>query len=96
MYDRFRLTTRAMNCLKREGIENLGTLVMWSASELSEIPCLGDGTLFEIESKLLSHGLWLRPETEQRDKYLPTIGTKQEQIPITRKGRLALVEPNGL
>jgi DNA-directed RNA polymerase subunit alpha len=56
------LSVRSYNCLKREGINTVGDLVMKSESELMDIRNFGQKSIDEVKAKLEELGLGLREE----------------------------------
>ena len=56
------LSVRSYNCLKREGINAVGDLVLKSESELMDIRNFGQKSIDEVEAKLEELGLGLREE----------------------------------
>ena len=53
---------RSYNCLKREGINTVGDLVLKSESELMDIRNFGQKSIDEVKAKLEELGLGLREE----------------------------------
>lgn len=58
------LSVRALNCLKRAGVENLGELILEKESELMSIRNFGRKSMTEVIDKLKEFGLNLKPEEE--------------------------------
>jgi DNA-directed RNA polymerase subunit alpha len=56
------LSVRSYNCLKREGINAVGDLVLKSESELMDIRNFGQKSIDEVKAKLEELGLGLREE----------------------------------
>jgi DNA-directed RNA polymerase subunit alpha len=56
------LSVRSYNCLKREGINTVGDLVLKSESELMDIRNFGQKSIDEVKAKLEELGLGLREE----------------------------------
>jgi DNA-directed RNA polymerase subunit alpha len=56
------LSVRSYNCLKREGINSVGDLVLKSESELMDIRNFGQKSIDEVKAKLEELGLGLREE----------------------------------
>lgn len=56
------VSTRALNLIRREGIETVGGLTGRTAGELREIRNLGDGSLAEVRRVLAANGLHLAGE----------------------------------
>ena len=54
------LTVRSYNCLKREGIHNVGELVTRSKQDLMDIRNFGAKSIDEVEAKLIEMGLNLK------------------------------------
>ena len=54
------LSVRALNCLKREGINTLGELLNYSLEELMDIRNFGEKSVDEVREKVESMGLHLR------------------------------------
>jgi DNA-directed RNA polymerase subunit alpha len=54
------LSVRALNCLKREGINTLGELLNYSLEELMDIRNFGEKSVDEVREKVESMGLSLR------------------------------------
>jgi DNA-directed RNA polymerase subunit alpha len=54
------LSVRALNCLKREGINTLGELLNYSLEELMDIRNFGEKSVDEVREKVESMGLQLR------------------------------------
>ncbi len=55
------LTVRAYNCLKHEGLDTIGELVMKSERQLLDIRNLGRNSVTEVMNKLRRHGYSLAP-----------------------------------
>jgi DNA-directed RNA polymerase subunit alpha len=60
--DELELGVRSLNCLKREGIETVGDLIMKSEQELMCIPNFGRKSLDEVRERLEKNNLKLRGE----------------------------------
>jgi DNA-directed RNA polymerase subunit alpha len=58
------LSVRALNCLKRAGVETLGELIQEKESELMSIRNFGRKSMTEVIDKLKEFGLTLRPEDD--------------------------------
>ncbi len=58
------LSVRSFNCLKRAGINTIGELVGKSADDMMRVRNLGRKSLEEVEEKLQSIGLGLKPTEE--------------------------------
>jgi DNA-directed RNA polymerase subunit alpha len=58
------LSVRSFNCLKRAGINTIGELVSRSADDMMRVRNLGRKSLEEVEEKLQSLGLGLKPAEE--------------------------------
>lgn len=58
------LSVRSFNCLKRAGINTIGELVGRSAEDMMRVRNLGRKSLEEVEEKLHSLGLGLKPSEE--------------------------------
>ena len=56
------LTVRSFNCLKREGINTIGDVVLKSEAELMDIRNFGQKSIDEVKAKLEELGLGLREE----------------------------------
>jgi DNA-directed RNA polymerase subunit alpha len=56
------LSVRSYNCLKREGINNVGDLIQKSEAELMDIRNFGQKSIDEVKAKLDELGLTLREE----------------------------------
>jgi DNA-directed RNA polymerase subunit alpha len=56
------LSVRSYNCLKREGINTVGDLVVKSEAELMDIRNFGQKSIDEVKAKLEELGLGLREE----------------------------------
>lgn len=54
------LSVRALNCLKREGVHNLGELLECSYDDLMDIRNFGEKSVIEVQEKLESMGLSLK------------------------------------
>jgi DNA-directed RNA polymerase subunit alpha len=58
------LSVRSFNCLKRAGINTIGELVSRTAEDMMRVRNLGRKSLEEVEEKLASLGLSLKPSEE--------------------------------
>ena len=56
------LSVRSYNCLKREGINTVGDVILKSESELMDIRNFGQKSIDEVKAKLEELGLGLREE----------------------------------
>jgi len=56
------LSVRSYNCLKREGINSVGDVILKSESELMDIRNFGQKSIDEVKAKLEELGLGLREE----------------------------------
>lgn len=54
------LSVRALNCLKREGVHNLGELLECTYEDLMDIRNFGEKSVIEVQEKLESMGLSLK------------------------------------
>ncbi|HVE92755.1 MAG TPA: DNA-directed RNA polymerase subunit alpha [Actinomycetota bacterium] len=54
------LSVRALNCLKREGINTLGQLLEYSMEDLMDIRNFGEKSVVEVDEKLKEMGLGLK------------------------------------
>ena len=54
------LSVRSYNCLKREGVNNVGELVQKTEQELTDIRNFGQKSIDEVKEKLDELGLSLR------------------------------------
>lgn len=59
-----KLTNRTYNCLKQEGIENVGDILDRSIYKLKRVRGFGPGALIEIEDALAERGLVLKAWTD--------------------------------
>jgi DNA-directed RNA polymerase subunit alpha len=62
LIEELELGVRSYNCLKREGVETVGDLVMKSEAELLNIPNFGKKSIEEVRERLAERGLKLRGE----------------------------------
>jgi len=58
--EKLELSVRALNCLKREGINTLGELLKYSVEELMDIRNFGEKSVDEVREKVESMGLNLK------------------------------------
>jgi len=58
------LSVRSYNCLKRAGINTIGELVQKSEEDMIKVRNLGKKSLEEVELKLRSLGMALKPSDE--------------------------------
>jgi DNA-directed RNA polymerase alpha subunit len=53
--DELKISTRALNCLKRSGVQTVGELVQYSAKDLMRWRNMGSGTVGELDLMLRVH-----------------------------------------
>lgn len=58
------LSVRSYNCLKRAGVNTVEQLVQKTEEDMMKVRNLGRKSLEEVQSKLASLGLSLRPKDE--------------------------------
>ena len=60
--EKLELSVRALNCLKREGINTIGELLNYSVEDLMDIRNFGEKSVLEVRDKIEAMGLSLKPK----------------------------------